>query len=267
MIAVSNRDIRLAWRDLSEGVGAWNIWHILAMQELRQRYRRSVLGPMWISVSLAVQVGVMGVLLGVLFKQEFVRYLPYATLGLILWNFLSASLVEGAGGFVASSTYILQAKRPLSAFIMHVLWRNLVYMAHTAVVYVGVALIFQVPLAWEMLLFIPGIVLFAINVGWILLFVGTLAARFRDVQMILQSLMQVLFWATPIMYYPEMFGRHRWVVDLNPFTHLLAVVRQPLLGEAPSLLSWSVLIGCGIVGWIATFAFFARFRARIPYWL
>ena len=89
MLSITERDLRLAWSDMRQGLAAWNIWHILAMQELRQRYRRSVLGPLWICVSLAVQVAVMGFLVGVMFKQEFTKYLPYATLGIILWNFNS----------------------------------------------------------------------------------------------------------------------------------------------------------------------------------
>ena len=267
MIAVSNRDIRLAWRDLSEGVGAWNIWHILAMQELRQRYRRSVLGPMWISVSLAVQVAVMGVLVGTLFKQEFTKYLPYATLGIVLWNFMSQSLIEGANCFVGASVYVMQAKRPLFAFVVHVLWRNLIYLAHTVVIYVIVALIFGVPLTLATPLALPALLLLVVNMAWILLFVGVLAARFRDVHMMLQSSMTVLFWLTPIVFYPEMLGNHRWIIDLNPLAYLLDVVRRPILGEAPAALTWVVVCGMAVLGWTGAFLFFSRFRARVPYWL
>jgi lipopolysaccharide transport system permease protein len=267
MLSITRRDLRLAWADICQGVRSWNIWHILAMQELRQRYRRSVLGPMWISVSLAVQVAVMGILVGTLFKQEFTKYLPYATLGIVLWNFISQSLVEGANCFVGASVYIMQAKRPLFAFVVHVLYRNLVYLAHTVVIYVIVALIFSVSLTPATLLVVPALVLLVVNMGWILLFIGVLAARFRDVHMMIQSSMTVLFWLTPIVFYPEMLGNHRWIIDLNPIAYLLDIVRRPVMGEAPTSLSWLVVCSMAILGWTVAFLFFSRFRARVSYWL
>ncbi|MCC7049081.1 MAG: ABC transporter permease [Alphaproteobacteria bacterium] len=267
MLSTTERDRRLAWIDLRRGVEAWNIWHILAMQELRQRYRRSVLGPLWISVSLAVQVAVMGFLVGILFKQEHTKYLPYATLGIILWNFISTSLMEGANCFVGAATYLLQSKRPLFAFVVHVLWRNLVYLAHTAVIYVVVALIFTVPIGFASLLVIPGLAILAINMAWLLLFIGILAARFRDVHMMLQSSMTVLFWLTPIVFYPDMLGSYRWITDFNPLAHLLEIVRGPLLNQPPAAEPWLFTIAMAAIGWAVTYQFFSRFRARVPYWL
>ncbi len=267
MLSITQRDVRLAWIDLCQGARSWNIWHILAMQELRQRYRRSVLGPLWICVSLGVQVAVMGFLVGVMFKQEFTKYLPYATLGIILWNFISTTLVEGANCFVGAATYVLQSKRPLFSFVLHVLWRNLVYLAHTAVIYVIVALIFTVPLSWTTLLVIPGLVLLVANMAWLLLFIGVLAARFRDVHMMLSSSMTVLFWVTPIVFYPDMYGNHRWITDYNPLAHMMDIVRSPLLGFVPAGISWVFTLALAIVGWALAFLFFSRFRARVPYWL
>src|SRR5436309_590988 len=126
LFSLRRRDVDLALSDIAQGAVAWNVWHLLAMQELRQRYRRSTLGPLWISISLGIQVAVMVFLVAILFKQEFHKYMPYATLGLILWNFISVSLVEGANCFVSASPYLLQMKQPLFAFVVHVLWRNLV---------------------------------------------------------------------------------------------------------------------------------------------
>jgi len=209
----------------------------------------------------------MGVLVGTLFKQEFTKYLPYATLGIILWTYISTSLIEGANTFVGASVYLLQAKRPLFAFVVHVLWRNLVYLAHTAVIYVIVALIFAVPFSAATPLVVPALALVVLNMSWILLFVGVLAARFRDVHMMLQSSMTVFFWLTPIVFYPEMLGKHSWIISLNPLAYLLEIVRTPVLGNFPPLTTWVVVTGMAVFGWIVAFLFFSRFRARVPYWL
>jgi lipopolysaccharide transport system permease protein len=111
------------------------------------------------------------------------------------------------------------------------------------------------------------VALLVANMAWLLLFIGVLAARFRDVHMMLSSSMTVVFWLTPIVFYPEMYGNHRWITDFNPLAHLIEIVRAPLLGQAPSAEPWLFTIGMAVVGWTVAFLFFSRFRARIPYWL
>jgi homopolymeric O-antigen transport system permease protein len=267
LFSVGRRDLGLAWNDIARGAVAWNVWHLLAMQELRQRYRRSTLGPLWISISLGIQVAVMVFLVAVLFKQEFRKYMPYATLGLILWNFMSTALVEGANCFVSASAIFLQMKQPLFAFVVHVLWRNLIVLAHTIIVYVIVAVIFSVPITAATVLFVPGLVLFITNMAWMLLLIGVISARFRDVHLIVQASMSIFFWITPIIFYPAMLESYAWITDVNPLTHLLEIVRAPILGHSPAPESWLVAIAMNILGWTIAFMFFARFRARIPYWI
>jgi lipopolysaccharide transport system permease protein len=267
MTALSRRQIAAAANDIFSGVLAWNLWHILAMQELRQRYRRSVLGPLWISISLGIQVAVMVFLTAILFQQEFKRYVPYAALGIVLWNFISAAMTEGASCFVAAAPYLLQAKRPLFAFVVHALWRNVVYLGHTAVVYVVVAIVFKVPLGWSVFLLLIALPLVVLNMAWLMLLIGLVATRFRDVQMMLQASLSILFWLTPVIYYPDMLGTHAWIVQCNPLTHLIEIVRAPLLGSAPAAESWFLAIVSALAGWSVAFLMFARFRARVPYWL
>src|SRR4051812_37540115 len=130
------RDIMLAALDLVEGTLQWRTWYVLAMSELRQRYRRSTLGPFWVTLSMGVQAFIMGFVLSFLFKIDVQRYLPFLCISLVTWTFLSSAAIEGAGSFISMTSVILQVKRPLWNYVMHTLWRNAIIYGHTVVIFV-----------------------------------------------------------------------------------------------------------------------------------
>jgi ABC-type polysaccharide/polyol phosphate export permease len=120
-----------------------------------------------------------------------------------------------------------------------------------------------------MLWAIVGVPLFLLSVAWAPLLLGVLAARFRDIPQIVQNVLLVIFFITPVMWRTEQLGsgRRAWIATLNPLAYIIDVFRKPLLGEAPSFAAWMVVLAVAVAGWaIAIFAF-SRARSKIPYWL
>ncbi len=267
MIAVTHGQIVAAGMDLQAGVRDWRLSQLLAWQDIKQRYRRSTLGPLWLTLSSAIQMLTMSMLSSLLFNSPVQRTLPFVCAGLLFWQFVTGMINDGAALFVSSSSYITQIKCPFSLFVVQVIWRNLFVAAHNAVIYIVIALIFAAIPSVSMLLWPLGLALDVICVSWIVLFCATVSARYRDVPIIIQNLLTVLFWLTPLMYFPEQLGAKRFIADYNPLTHIIALLREPLLGGTPTLNDWLVVLSVAIVGWMGTLLFFARFRARIVYWL
>lgn len=265
---LNTRQAELALRDLVEGTLKWRVWYVLGASEVRQRYRRSMLGPFWVTLNMGIQALIMGFLLSFLFKMELGRYLPYICIGLVTWAFISSSVIEGANCFISQSGMILQMKRPLWTYVMLVLWRNAIVYAHTIVVFVIAALAFTIYPS-EKYLFIPaGLLLLVVNVGWIALVAGLFSARFRDVPPLIQNGFNVLIWLTPVFYLPTQLGpRARLIIDLNPLTYVLEVARAPFLNEVPPASTWLAAFGVAVFGWILAFALFVRARPRVAYWL
>jgi ABC-type polysaccharide/polyol phosphate export permease len=262
------RQAMLAARDLIEGTANWRTWYVLGISEVRHRYRRSVLGPFWITISLGIQALIMGFLLSFLFKVEMSRFLPFLCIGLVTWAFISSSVIEGANGFISQSSLILQVKRPLWTFVMLVLWRNALIYLHTIVVFVVAALAYGL-LPTEKYLLIPfGLALLVLNAGWMALIAGLLSARFRDVPLLIQNAMNVLVWLTPIYYQRAQLGEHAsMIIALNPLTHVVEVARAPFLNEVPPASTWLIAVAVAVVGWAVAFALLVRTRARVPFWL
>jgi lipopolysaccharide transport system permease protein len=267
MFGLTQRHLAMAASDVRAGMFDWRLWNLLAWQDIKQRYRRSTLGPLWLTISTAIQMLVMGTLGSFLFATDYDRYLPYICAGIIFWSMMTNIITDGANAFVNSSSHLTQVRRPLTTFLMQVVWRNTIVLAHNFIIFAVVALIFRVTPGASIFLWPLGLAVVIACVAWMALVAGVIAARFRDIPMIITSLINVLFWLTPLMYFPEQLGRRQYIIEYNPFTHLLALVRAPLLGQTPSLENWLVALAFAICGWAATFLFFARFRSRIVYWL
>jgi ABC-type polysaccharide/polyol phosphate export permease len=256
-----------AFHDLVDGISNWRLWSMIGWIEIRQRYRRSALGPFWLTISMAVTVLTLGLLYGNLFNIDIGTYIPFICLGMVCWDFISKTIIESCGAFLNLEHVIKQIRLPLTVHIASTLWRNLATLCHNISLIVVVALVFGIWPGVTGLLVFPGMALVVINLLWIALLLATICARFRDVPQIVATAVQLLFFVTPVLWKPDMLKNLSGVALLNPFFHLIELLRGPLLGQAPALLSWLVLTGTAIVGWTVTFAIFKRFRKRVPYWL
>lgn len=253
--------------DLLDGIKSYNIWTILGWYDIRQRYRRSTIGPLWITLSLTITVATMGTLYGKLFHQDIHSYLPFLTSGMVIWSLVSTTINESTSVFVNLGGIIHQIRLPLTIHVLRMMVRNLVIFFHNLLVVLAVSIIFHVPIGWSLLLFPPALLLFAANALWVGFILGALCARYRDVAQIITNLVQVLFFLTPVMWRPESLGAHAWISKLNPLTQFFDLLRDPLLGSISPLFSWLYVIMVTIIGWGLTIILFSKFRARVAYWV
>ena len=260
--------LALAVSDVILGIGAWRVWGMLGWHEIVQRYRRSSLGALWVSLNMAIQILIMGYLLGFLFDTAMNKYLPFISVSLVLWSLISGSVNECSGAFLGNAQTILQIKRPLMMYVVLSAWRNTIVAAHTILVFIIVAAINGLYPSFDWLLFIPGIIVVMINVLWMGLITATLSARFRDVPLMISNFFAVMTWLTPIFYFPsQLAGKRAVIIKLNPFTYMMDVVRAPLLHDTIRWESWAIVAIFSVLGWIVALLIYARCRHRIAYWL
>jgi ABC-2 type transport system permease protein len=259
-----------AEKAISDLVAGWRsrtLWGTMAYQDIRQRYRRSMLGPFWITISMGVMVGALGILYGSIFKQELGTYLPYLASGFVVWGLMAGLIGGSARVFMDNEGMIRQLPAPLSIYVYRMVWSNFIEAGHNILIFFVVALVFDVELSWKMLVALPGIVLILLNGVWIGLLLGLVSARFRDIPMIVGSIVQLAFFMTPVMWKPDMLPGRTLLLDANPFYHFLEIVRAPLLGQLPLAENWIVALLITAVGWVVTFLFFSAFRWRLAYWV
>ena len=256
-----------AFADLLNGVRLHALWTRLAFHDVRQRFRRSVLGPFWLTLSMGTMVATLGIVFSSLFQQDLAKTLPYIATGIIFWGLLTGCINEGATVFISAEAFIRNVPTPLSLHFYRMMARNIIIWGFNMAIYLVVAVYFNLTLGWNTLLFIPGFILFLINVAWISLAVGVLSTRYRDVPQVIANVIQVVFFLTPIFWSPETLPSRPAFVVLNPFYHLIEIVRAPLLGSAVPTMSWGLCIGMALIGLCFTAWLYRRAHARIAYWV
>jgi ABC-type polysaccharide/polyol phosphate export permease len=257
-------------RDLIAVLRLRRIWWRLGVQDLRLRFRRAALGIGWIFIQLAATVAALGAVYGALLGQDMRTFLPFLTVGLVLWGFITASVVEGSQAFVASEGYIKQIGLPIQVYV----FRFFVSISVAAIMslssYVVVIVLYAVPIGWGILWSIPGLVLLGLTAFWLVLIFAHLTARFRDTVHLAATALQILFFVTPVIWPAEMLKGRRlqWVVDINPLYHLLEVARRPLLFSEPAT-AVNYLVGSGVVFGLGVIAFLVvrLYSRRIVYLL
>jgi len=263
-----SQNLKLALLDLSEGIRSWRIWFMLAWQDIRLRYRRSQLGPFWITISMAITIYSMGFLYGHLFKMDLLEYFPFLSAGMLAWALISTTINESSNAFIEAAGYLRQVKLPYIVFVLRVVVRNLIIFAHNIVAIIPVIIFCHVPFGFQIFGIILGLVILALNGVVYGVILAMLGARFRDIAQVITSLLQVIFFLTPVMWMqrnlPEKFY---FIVKLNPFALFLDLIRSPLMGVWPNAYTYLVTLGILLVGVVLMLMLFSRSRHRIVYWL
>lgn len=261
---------QLGFQDFKESIKKWRIWAMLAYQDVQLRYRRSVIGPFWITLSMAITVYSMGYLYAHLFRQDLSHYFPFLVGGMLSWTLISTIITEVTDGLTVSEALVKQIKLPYTLYMHRIAYRNILIFIHNIAVLIPIILIFHetAKISFYSLMLIPGLMIIYINTlsyGLILSMVG---ARYRDISQLVKSLLQIIFFVTPIMWSPEILGsKNQFIIDWNPFYAFVEVIRQPLLGSMPTLRNIVTALVVTLLGIIISTIFFSKYRSRIVYWL
>lgn len=259
--------IRKALFDIGAGFQLSELWLFVGWRDVRKHYQRSILGPFWLTLNMGILVGGLGLLYSQIFGQEIRDYLPLIALGFILWALMGNVINEACSVFLSAPHTIRQVRLPLSVYVYQFVWKHFITFLHNFVIYLVLLVVFARWPGANALLFVPALALYLLNAAFAALLFGTLSARFRDIPILTASVTQIFFFLTPIFWDANVLARRAVFLDVNPFYHFIQIGRLPLLGVAPPLHNW--LAAGGLTAVFGTFAIlvFARFRARIAYWV
>ena len=254
--------------DVAEGLRRWRNWTYLAVENVKNRYRRTVLGPWWLTLQMAVYVVGISVVFGRLLHTGLKSFLPYVALGFIVYNLLVGLTRAGAEVFVNGSSTLKSTRQPLSSLVLRVVAIEFIHFGHNIVLFIPFIVIGYVPLSPKMLLAVPIVAAIAVNGLFLGLWLGTAVGRFRDVQPLVNSILGVIIFFSPVFYrLNDLGGARSLLLAWNPFTYLISAFRAPLIG-AP--LSTSFYVGTAVVTLVNVvlgLAVFTRTRSRLPYWV
>ncbi len=257
----------VAVADLREAASRTPLWSRLSWIDIRNRYKRSVIGPFWVTISMAVMIAALGTIYSQLFGMAIQEYVPFIACGFLIWNFIAGVLNAAGRTFIEMEGIMKQIPLPVSFYALRSVSTEAILFGHNFLVYLAVAALFQIPLGWGTLLALPAFALIVLNAVWVVIVLGILCLRFRDVIPIVANLTQIAFLVTPVIWAAELVKNRRMIVDANPFFHLVEILRAPLLGKPIDPVNWMVVGSMAIVGWIIAFLCIGYTKRRMPYWL
>jgi ABC-type polysaccharide/polyol phosphate export permease len=258
----------LGWQDLIDGARQWRLWHLLATADMRRRFARSRLGQFWIMLSSAIYISAIGVVWSQLWNQPPREILPFVAIGMMVWQLISSIINEATTALPSSSNYFLNQYTSTAAILYALIYRNLFIFVLNMIFPLLICLALGVQFTAYTFMSIAGAVPLIITCVWIAFVIAIFCARFRDIVQIVSSVIQIVFFLTPILWKPELLPpESRVIVDWNPFAVLISIVRDPLLGRPVSAKYWAVASLLAFGGLLITLPFFGRFRRRVVYWL
>ena len=240
---------------------------MLAWLDIRLRYRGSMLGPLWLTLSTGLMVGAMGTVYSVLWHLPARDYVPYLALSLVLWNYLSVLVTESCAGYTQAEGMIRTVRMPYSLYAGRIVLRNLLVLGHNILIVALVDLLLWAwpgPAGW---LALPAMALWLADSLAVAVLFGVLCARFRDIPPIATSVLQMAFMVSAVIFRPQTLGDRQWLLAFNPFFTVLEVLRAPLLGAVPG---WSIYVSATLFSAVlctAAWLLFVRMRGRIAFWL
>lgn len=258
----------LALADAKASLSKLKLWLYLGWSDVQSRYKGSVLGPFWITLSLTIFILAFGFVYSNLLHQDLHSYIPFLTCGILIWTYISTVLTDSCDMFYGAKSFICQFKLPYLVHMYRILWRNILIFLHNCLVYIFVLYYFKVPLTAYTFLVIPSFLLVTFNLACTSLLLGILATRFRDIPPVIASVLQIVFFMSPITWLPSlMSGRKALIVKWNPIYYFIDIVRAPLLGKLPDPNAWWVCLFISFIMFACVVPCFALNRRKIPYWL
>ena len=265
----SKTKIGTALDDLISSFANWRIFMMLGSNDVKKRYSRSRIGQFWLTISLAVNIGVMGFVWAYLFKMPVKEYLPFLACGTIIWAYISSCITEGTMLYVTATPYLQALDTAKLTYVNSLFVKNIIVLFHNLIVLVPVFILCLVDVSFaNICLSLVGFVVVTLFLYPVVMLLSLIGLRFRDFANIMTSLMQIVFYLTPIMWKVSLMPvRFQDYLVLNPFAVLLSICRNPLFStETPTayLIAACIYI---ILAWVVAFPIYSKFRSRIIYWL
>ncbi|MGT2440288.1 ABC transporter permease [Bradyrhizobium betae] len=241
-------------------------WRALAAGDIRSKYRRTFLGPWWITATNGLTALIMGLVAGRFLGADTQTYLPNFIVSITIWNFIASSVGESCYTMINAGGMIKAVNIPILIHVMRMVQRNLIIFLHNMVIAPIIWLIFPWRIGFNILLCLPGLAIVYVFTVSASMIISMVCVRYRDVPPVVAAVLQLLFFISPIIWLPSHIRGGETIVQFNPIAYMLSITRDPLMGNPTDFTNW---FGSGCIAALCTVVMiyiYTRYRARVVYW-
>lgn len=256
-----------AVEDLKQGMSRIPLVVSLVRGEFVNRYRGSVLGSLWITITTLMTVTGLAVLYSQLFGHALEEHFPYVCIGVVVWGILVTMITEGTEVFPSSAGVITQIPVPLSVFALRNVGRAIVNLSLRFLVLAGVLIyVDRLPDLHGTTYALLGLIS-ALWIGfWCTLCIGVISTRYKDFQQLVSAGMTFAFFVTPVFWTVDRLGDLGFIVEYNPLYHMLHVIRGSLLDLPDVGSSWFWVAAMCVISSLVGFTVYGLYARRLRYW-
>ena len=251
--------------DVINSISYWRYWLELGFLDIKNKYKRTLLGPIWSTGTVAIIIFAVGPIYGVIFNRPTDTYLLHLATGMTFWLFLSCTISELCTCFIENTSIIKNSNRPLFIFLFRIIARNTIILMHNLLIPILIALYYDFLSLYILFLF-PVIIILILFLSIIAFPISLLSTRFRDLIPLTQNILQLFFFLTPIFWVAGTEMERFSFLYLNPFDYLLTLARMPFYSMYDSTILYSIFVFMFIL-YISSYYLFNKYSKRISYWL
>lgn len=227
------------WKEIYESL---DLFYLLTMRDIKVRYKQTLLGVLWIIIQPLVSMVIFTIVFGNFAKipSDQIPYPIFVFMGLLFWNFFSATLNSSSNSLVANESIIKKVYFPRIMIPISSTFAHIVDLAPTFLIFIGLMIFYKVEVTLLMIVLLPlllvEILLFSLGIG---MFLAPINAKFRDIRYIIPFFIQLGFFATPVIYPTSMFGGSlRLFRIINPVAEAIEISRSGFFGTRP--MDWGI---------------------------
>jgi len=245
------------WREL--------LWQMVA-REVKARYKQSVLGYFWVILNPLAQMLVMSFAFSIILRiptnsSANIPYSIFLFVALLPWTLFTNSLASSAGSLVNSSSLITKIYFPRTILVISTIIAKIIDFLFAISILVIYMFIYQIPVTWNILWIIPIFLIQQIFTLGLSLFFAAANLLYRDIQYLLNMILLLWLYATPIIYPADIIpDKFRIFFQINPMAVIINAYRQVILAGGPPKYT-SLLVGL-IVSFITFMIGFSYFKSR-----
>ncbi len=253
--------------DWRRAIHAPSLWLNLAFEDLRDRYRRTVLGVAWIAISFALFVAVKILVFGQMSAASTREFAIFVTIGFGAWSFINSMVSDACNAYLHSRAWILGTAVPYPVYLLQASLRNWLVFALILLVMAVASLWKPTPWTPTALYVLPALLAYSVSSVWLCALLAPICVRYPDLHHAIQTGMRLMFFITPILWMPDGSGTLAEIAKINPMTHYLAILRDPLLYNTLPVASWEVVFTINAVGLLFGLLVYASTRRKVAFWI
>lgn len=256
--------------DLKRSLKKFQLINYFSITYLKSQYQRTLIGPWWETISLSIFLFFLSIIWARVMKEDLNTYLPYLVSSLIVWRFIASVVGQGTVVFIKSSELIKSFKINLSTLAAIKVYDKCLIFLHHLPIIIFFNLYFKVDvLNKSFLLLLYTVPIFLITSYSVCIILAFLNTRFRDLQSFISMTLSVMIFFTPILWKADSIGpkANFFIVQPNIFYHYLEIIRMPINGQSPQVLSIILTTIFAFTSFVTSQYLIKKYSSRVPLWL